>query len=423
MADTLQQKTVAGLIPFLLCILLLLPGEGFSASSPDPGLSGSFTLPAVVPSIVVRQQEVELDIGRLADNSVESVELDLFADVSITAIPTKRSIMPDGSLVWQGVIPDRPDGTVLFVIKDGSISGEITIPETRYHIRTTADNIHIVQEVRRTAPAGLDGMILFGVTDEVIVLTNEERAKYGLYPLLYDFQLTQAAQGHADDMALNNYFEHDSLDGRDFADRITEAGYVWNYVAENIAAGYPDAAAAVNGWINSAGHHENMLSTSVCDIGAGYAYNAAADYDHYWVQDFGRRSGVTTCPATPANAPEVVTGDAAQVGADAVRLTGTVNPNGLDTTCFFQVGRTTAYEYTSPTLNAGAGTVPLFVEFTPSSFLPATTYYYRLAARNSAGVVYGEDKTFTTETYTAGGKLPIGILNLLLGWKSHSSSQ
>lgn len=415
MIDKPKYKPTSGLIPLLLGILLLLPGEGFSATSPDPDLSGSFTLPAVVPSIVVRQQEVALDIGRLLDSSVESVQFELFADVSITAVPAKRSITADGSLVWQGVISDRPSAAVLFVINDGSISGEITTPETRYHIRTTADGIHIVQEVGRTAPALLNSMTLFGVTDDVIVLTNEERAKYGLYPLVYDSQLTQAAQGHADDMALNNYYDHYSLDGRDYSDRITEAGYVWNVVAENIVNVYSDAASAVNSWINSTGHHANMLSTSVCDIGVGYAYNAASYYGHYWVQDFGRRSGVTTCPVAPVGKPpDVVTGLATQLGGGKVRLTGTVNPNGLDTACFFQVGLTTAYGYTSPILNAGAGTVPLFVEFAPSGFVPATTYHYRLAARNSSGVAYGQDKTFTT-----GGKLPVGILNLLLGRKTY----
>jgi len=150
------------------------------------------------------------------------------------------------------------------------------------------------------------------------------------------------------DMAENNYFSHTSQDGRTLSDRITAAGYTWNSAAENIAAGYSTAISVVAGWINSPGHHANMLSITFCDIGVGYAYNTVTDYDHYWVQNFGRQSGVSTCPTIPpVNAPDVVTGKAIQVGNDFVNLTGTVNPNGLATTYYFEIGYTTGYGSTS----------------------------------------------------------------------------
>lgn len=126
---------------------------------------------------------------------------------------------------------------------------------------------------------------------------------------------------------------------------------------------------------------------------------------------------MSTCPAVAGRAPDVVTGTTTQVGADSVRLTGTVNPNGLNTTYYFQVGYTTSYGSTSPMVSAGSGIVPLFVQVTPTGFLPSTTYHYRLVASNSEGTTYGQDEIFTTTDRWGqnSGKLPIGVLHLLLG--------
>lgn len=408
-----MQKTVCAFI-FLFIIFLLLRENCISSAAPALNFSDSIALPAVDPAVVIRQQQVAIDIDQLTGSNNGILQLNLFADAPIAALMEKFSSIPDGSFVWQGTIIEQPGGTVLFVISGGSISGEITTPDVLYHVRTMADGIRIAQEVKRAVPVvPQDLALLSTLSADVIILTNEERAKYGLPALADDSQLTRAAQGHAEDMAQNNYFDHIGLDGRTPCDRITAAGYIWNACGENIAAGYSDAASVVNAWMSSEGHRANMLSSTFCDIGVGYAYNGAADYDHYWVQNFGRRSGVSTCPAVTGKAPDVVTGTATQVGADSVLLAGTVNPNGLDTTYYFQIGYTTAYGTTSPMLNAGAGTVPLYVQFTPSGFLPSTTYHYRLVAYNSEGTTYGQDAMFTTNGKLQ--KLPIGILHLLLG--------
>jgi hypothetical protein len=48
--------------------------------------------------------------------------------------------------------------------------------------------------------------------------------------------------------------------------------------------------------MSSSGHRANILNPNFCDIGVGYAYVAASTYRHYWTQDFGRQSGVSSCP-------------------------------------------------------------------------------------------------------------------------------
>lgn len=406
-------KNIALSFIFVLVSILPTLGNSISPLPPDFNFTDCIVLPAVDSSIVIRQRQIEINRNQLSDEKVKTIHLDLFNDVSVEILLEKHRRTPDGGLIWQGTIVGQPGSTVLFVLNDARVSGDIFFSETLYQVRSLADGIHIVQEVK-TISIRRDVKTTSKRTDDVIALTNQERAKYGLPALTYNTQLTESAQGHAADMAENNYFSHTSQDGRTFSDRITAAGYTWNSAAENIAAGYSTAVSVVDGWINSPGHYANMLSTTFCDIGVGYANNTAAAYAHSWVQNFGRQSGVTTCPATPpGQAPDVVTGKEIQVSTDSVNLTGTVNPNGLTTTYYFEIGYTTAYGTTSSTYNAGSGISPLSVQFTPSGFLPETTYHYRVVASNSIGTTYGNDVVFRTRGQNQ-GKLQIGSLLLLL---------
>lgn len=114
---------------------------------------------------------------------------------------------------------------------------------------------------------------------KVVELTNAERAKYGLQPLILSDALCKAAQEHAKDMSLNNYFSHTSLDGRTMSDRINKYLNNYNYAGENIAYGYESPESVVQGWMNSEGHKANILEPNFKYIGVGYS-------DSYWVQDF-----------------------------------------------------------------------------------------------------------------------------------------
>jgi uncharacterized protein YkwD len=131
---------------------------------------------------------------------------------------------------------------------------------------------------------------------EVINLVNVERAAQGLHPLSVDHNLATAARDHSEDMGLQDYFSHTSLDGRTVPDRITAAGYFFNTYGENIAGGQPTPEDVVDAWMSSSGHRANILNQNFCDIGVGYAYLADSTYRHYWTQDFGRMTGVSSCP-------------------------------------------------------------------------------------------------------------------------------
>lgn len=127
--------------------------------------------------------------------------------------------------------------------------------------------------------------------EEVLFLTNTERLKEGLEPLLHCGNLHRAAQTHAKAMKDQNFFEHDNpFTGDDPSDRAIQAGYQ-SGAGENIAMGYQSPKEVVRGWMNSPGHRENILS-SYRDIGIGIFRGGSDRYGDgdwfYWVQNFGQ---------------------------------------------------------------------------------------------------------------------------------------
>jgi uncharacterized protein YkwD len=124
--------------------------------------------------------------------------------------------------------------------------------------------------------------------DQVVTLTNEQRAAAGCGPLNGNPNLTTAAQGHSDDMATNHYFDHNSQNGDTPWDRMNAAGYTgWTLAGENIAEGQMTPQDVMDAWMNSEGHRANILNCAFNDIGVGYA--VSDDGDPYWTQDFGQR--------------------------------------------------------------------------------------------------------------------------------------
>lgn len=119
---------------------------------------------------------------------------------------------------------------------------------------------------------------------QVIDLTNAERARAGLPALSVDQRLMNAAQAHSADQAGRDRMTHDGSDGSNAGTRISRQGYSFRAWAENVAMGYPDAASVMEAWMGSAGHRANILSTDVTQIGVGLAY--AADGSPYWTQVF-----------------------------------------------------------------------------------------------------------------------------------------
>jgi hypothetical protein len=97
--------------------------------------------------------------------------------------------------------------------------------------------------------------------------------------------------------------------------------------------------------------------------------------------------------AGDSTVPEANTGQAAAIYATSTVLNGTVSPNGLATTYYFEYGTTTAYGLAtaSRTTQAEAS-----VSETVRGLSAGTTYHFRLVATNASGTSYGPDRSYQT---------------------------
>jgi uncharacterized protein YkwD len=173
-------------------------------------------------------------------------------------------------------------GTRLPVAAPTTITSTTTTPPTTTAAPTTTTAARPTPTTIRPAPTTAPRPVAAGPVAEVVALTNRARAEAGCAALTPDARIARAAQAHSDDMAARDYFEHDSPDGRSFADRIAAAGYP-SPGAENIAMGQRTAQAVLQAWLDSPGHRRNIEDCALTTIGVGLATDG-----YYWTQDFGR---------------------------------------------------------------------------------------------------------------------------------------
>jgi uncharacterized protein YkwD len=108
-----------------------------------------------------------------------------------------------------------------------------------------------------------------GSEQQMYELTNVMRSRFGLSSLEWDAAAAAAAKNHSKDMFAAGYFDHDSPQFGDLKNRLERAGAVYSAAGENIAANYVDAAAAMEGWLNSKEHREVMFGESFSTLGTG----------------------------------------------------------------------------------------------------------------------------------------------------------
>ncbi|MED0704089.1 MULTISPECIES: CAP domain-containing protein [Aeribacillus] len=116
---------------------------------------------------------------------------------------------------------------------------------------------------------------------KVVELTNAERQKQGLKPLVLDEALSKVAREKSLDMQRNKYFSHTSPTYGSPFDMMKKFGISFRTAGENIAMGQRTPEEVVNAWMNSSGHRQNILNPNFTHIGVGYVENG-----NYWTQMF-----------------------------------------------------------------------------------------------------------------------------------------
>jgi len=123
---------------------------------------------------------------------------------------------------------------------------------------------------------------LTALADEVHRLTNIERANLGLSQLGRSAPLTQTALVRAREII--TLFSHTRPDGRDCFTAFDENNVQYQLAGENLAAGQRTPSEAVQSWMDSPGHRENIVNTDFGHLGVGVTMDN--DGRLYWTQTF-----------------------------------------------------------------------------------------------------------------------------------------
>ncbi|CEG44940.1 RxLR-like protein [Plasmopara halstedii] len=116
----------------------------------------------------------------------------------------------------------------------------------------------------------------------LVTLVNIVREHRGLPPLCTNKKLQAAAKRHVEDQCKSDYMSNTGTDNSSPEQRVTEAKYKWQSVAENIDTGNANATAVVKWWLKGS-NRDNILGEYTM-VGTAYKYNEETFNKHYWVQ-------------------------------------------------------------------------------------------------------------------------------------------
>jgi hypothetical protein len=119
---------------------------------------------------------------------------------------------------------------------------------------------------------------------------------------------------------------------------MNSAGYPNNLGAENIYAGQSNGVSAVAGWVNSAGHRNNILHANLQELGVGWALGGS--YGTMTTQNFGTQNGSYTPLSPTDNSQDNSQGDSQNDNQDDSQYEELEIPYTDDPLSYVETGKT-----------------------------------------------------------------------------------
>ncbi len=106
-------------------------------------------------------------------------------------------------------------------------------------------------------------------------------------PLRWEPKLAHSAQAFAAELAQRDGLSHVGAGGGGLRERFKRSGYLFARAGENLAAGQEELDEALQVWLNSASHCDNLMQPEFRDVGLACAVGPGT-YQRYWVLHLGR---------------------------------------------------------------------------------------------------------------------------------------
>ncbi len=134
-----------------------------------------------------------------------------------------------------------------------------------------------------TAPVIPPVTVLTADEQLMVDMLNQQRQAVGVNPVKADLRLTAVGRAKANDMKVNNYFNHTSPTYGSAWAMMQQAGITVRWAGENIS-GNKSVARSMAALMLSPGHKANILDPRFTHVGVGIAYGSA--YGNLYVQEF-----------------------------------------------------------------------------------------------------------------------------------------
>src|ERR1035437_764129 len=159
--------------------------------------------------------------------------------------------------------------------------------------------------VRTNYPAVL-GVSADISTQQLLILTNQERQDNNIGALTDNSELDLAAANKAADMFSKDYWAHNAPDGTTPWTFIKAAGYNYVYAGENLARGFNSTSDVATAWMNSPEHRQNVLSPNYQNVGFAVASGKLSGEDTVLVVEMLGSTSLGGAVAPGNNTPPAV---------------------------------------------------------------------------------------------------------------------
>ena len=153
-------------------------------------------------------------------------------------------------------------------------------------------------------------------------------------------------------------------------------------------------------WSNSKGGSGMPSGTTSWSI-SGISLSSGDNVITVTATDGANNTAVDTITVTYDATPRVMTGSATNLTSNSALLNGMVNASGLTATAWFEYGTISGSYGSQSSLQGVSGSEDTTVSISIGGLSAGQTYYYRIAAQNSAGIAYGSEMSFTIVDATA----------------------